>query len=367
MRTYVQKQRPTQQMKSINSTTYGRTFFGQNHAEHSIMHLQRTIGNQAALRLLQANTEELETDSATTTLSRFAYDFSRIPLHAEPHAKIQRNPTISTPGDIYEHEADRVAEQVMRMPEPKMQPACACGGGCPKCRAEQLSLDHGLLQTSRVQPPVARETTAPPIVEEVLRSPGQPLDASTRTFFESRFGHNFSQVRVHTDVRAAESARAVSALAYTVGRDVVLAEGRYAPGSASGRRLLAHELTHVIQQGNAQPTEGGSARAYTSGTGVVNRAESDGAANCPDCRRNSRSPSLHKARAEEGVKPIQSVHSISPTHLSGEAEVQRQLDPNQLTCAALCAICVGTLIAPELILPEIACALCVRMCSAGRA
>ncbi|MGB9632210.1 MAG: DUF4157 domain-containing protein [Chloroflexaceae bacterium] len=90
----------------------------------------------------------------------------------------------------------------------------------------------------------------PPIVHEVLRSPGQPLDAETRAFMEPRFGHDFSRVRVHTDARAAESARAVNALAYTVGRDVVFGAGQYAPGASAGRRLLAHELAHVVQQGD---------------------------------------------------------------------------------------------------------------------
>jgi outer membrane protein OmpA-like peptidoglycan-associated protein len=88
----------------------------------------------------------------------------------------------------------------------------------------------------------------PPIVHETIRSPGQPLDAETRAFMEPRFGHDFSKVRVHTDARAAESARSVNALAYTVGRDVVFGAGQYAPGRHSGRTLIAHELTHVVQQ-----------------------------------------------------------------------------------------------------------------------
>jgi len=93
---------------------------------------------------------------------------------------------------------------------------------------------------------------APLIVHDVLRSPGQPLDAATRSFFEPRFGHDFSQVRVHTDARAAESARAVNALAYTVGRDVVFGAGEYSPKANAGRGLLAHELAHVIQQRNSE-------------------------------------------------------------------------------------------------------------------
>lgn len=91
----------------------------------------------------------------------------------------------------------------------------------------------------------------PPIVHEVLRPPGQPLDPATRAFFEPRFGHDFSQVRVHTDGKAAESTKAVNGLAYTVGRDVVFGPGQFTPQTGVGRKLLAHELTHVLQQGNA--------------------------------------------------------------------------------------------------------------------
>jgi hypothetical protein len=96
----------------------------------------------------------------------------------------------------------------------------------------------------------------PPIVHEVLRSPGQPLDAETLSVFEPRFGHDFSQVRVHTDSNATQSARAVNARAYTVGRDIVFGGGQYAPETHQGRRLLAHELTHTVQQGtHATPAD----------------------------------------------------------------------------------------------------------------
>lgn len=90
--------------------------------------------------------------------------------------------------------------------------------------------------------------TVPPIVHEVLRSPGQPLDPATRAFMELRFRHDFSQVRVHTDTLAAESVRAVNAFAYTVGRDIAFDVGEFAPATTTGRKLLAHELTHVVQQ-----------------------------------------------------------------------------------------------------------------------
>src|SRR5262249_4954205 len=94
----------------------------------------------------------------------------------------------------------------------------------------------------------AEPSEVPPMVHEVLNSPGQSLDAGTRAFFEPRFGHDFSRVRVHTDAKAAESAQAVNAAAYTVGRDVVFGNSQYTPQTGTGQRLLAHELTHVIQQ-----------------------------------------------------------------------------------------------------------------------
>lgn len=90
--------------------------------------------------------------------------------------------------------------------------------------------------------------TVPPIVHDVLRSPGQPLSQPTRAFFEPRFGHDFSKVRIHADTAAADSAQSVNAQAYTVGSQIVFGTGQYRPDSATGKRLLAHELTHVTQQ-----------------------------------------------------------------------------------------------------------------------
>ncbi len=92
----------------------------------------------------------------------------------------------------------------------------------------------------------------PAIVEDVLRRPGQAIDASTRAFMERRFGRDFSAVRVHTDARAAESARAVNAEAYTAGRSIVFGDRAYAPSTERGRYLIAHELTHVVQQNGAR-------------------------------------------------------------------------------------------------------------------
>jgi Domain of unknown function (DUF4157) len=130
---------------------------------------------------------------------------------------------------------------------PALQRKCACGGSagsggeCAQCKKKNLQ--------RRAEGSGSGPETAPPIVNDVLRSPGQPLDAETRGYFEPRFGHDFSKVRVHTDAESAESAHAVNALAYTVGQQIVFGAGLYQPNALSGKRMLAHELTHVVQQG----------------------------------------------------------------------------------------------------------------------
>ncbi|HEX7312765.1 MAG TPA: DUF4157 domain-containing protein [Pyrinomonadaceae bacterium] len=177
------------------------------------------------------------------------HDFGRIPMLAGARPPLQPKLTVSAPGDAYEQEADSISEQVMLMREPQLQRACACGGECAGCKTEESGEEEPRVQTKRVGSGDPGHAEAPPVVNEVLRSPGQPLDASTRAFMEPRFGHDFSRVRVRTDAKAAESARAVNALAYTSMNNIVFGAGQYAPGTSEGRRLLAHELTHVIQQG----------------------------------------------------------------------------------------------------------------------
>jgi hypothetical protein len=186
--------------------------------------------------MLQTHTEEPEAEADS------------IPIHTPAAGVIQTKLAINEPGDSYEQDADRMAEQVMSAPEPQLRRACPCGGGCPKCRTEQSGRAHESLQTKRVQAGDAGQTAAPPIVGELLRSPGQPLDAATRSFMEPRFGYDFSRVRVHTGAVAEESARDVNAHAYTVGHNVVFGAGRFAPETHAGRLLIAHELTHVVQQ-----------------------------------------------------------------------------------------------------------------------
>lgn len=127
---------------------------------------------------------------------------------------------------------------------------CTADKECDECRAKRFGLQRAAFGNA--------PALMPPIVNEVLQSSGQALDAGTRGLMEARFGHNFSNVRVHTDARSAESASAVNARAYTVGQDVVFGAGEFAPRTRAGQLLLAHELTHMIQQrgGYSRSAEG---------------------------------------------------------------------------------------------------------------
>ncbi len=178
---------------------------------------------------------------------------------------IQAKLTINEPGDQYEQEADRVAERVMRMLDLSLTEKTAVSRWprgvriqrmCPGCEEElhrqpiEEEDEEETLQTKEV--PGHTPEVTPDVQAQVnpIEGGGQPLPQSVRAFFEPRFGHDFSQVRIHTDGRAAESANAVHSLAYTVGRDIVFGAGRYAPETLAGRRLVAHELTHILQQRN---------------------------------------------------------------------------------------------------------------------
>ena len=226
-----------------------------------IRFLQRTVGNQAVSKLIRSG-------------------------------GLQANLRIGQPGDVYEQEADRVADAVMRMPEPGVQRQVE-----PEEEEEETlqskplaSQITPLVQVQRQEEPEEEEEetlNAKPLSEEIthlvqrqvepeeeeeelqakatsgrisevtpnlkshilsLKGGGQPLSGTERAFFEPRFGADFSHVRIHNDPSAANVARLINARAFTRGRDVVFGNGEYAPGTSSGRRLLAHELAHIIQQ-----------------------------------------------------------------------------------------------------------------------
>ena len=241
----------------------------------------------------------------------------RIPANPLWHrlaSRVQPRLTVGAPNDPYEHEADRIADQVMRMPDPAATDApgaiaatrsltpqlgrtCAAGkeeqdekpeakpmgvppstladGGeapplvqmsstttpivhrkcdacdvagatCPKCEEEQTVRRKEVQGAPNITSPVHARIDA-------LRGGGAALPRSVRAFFEPRFGRDLSEVRVHTDSRAAELAKAIHAKAFTIGHDVVFDAQQYAPDTASGRYLLSHELVHVLQQTRSTP------------------------------------------------------------------------------------------------------------------
>lgn len=213
----------------------------------------RGLLGQTPRRILQVDAEKPDVDLTRPASLRSEHDFSRIPLHPPAAGVMPAKLAMNRPGDSYEHEADRIAENVMRAPGPQLQRACHCGGRCPKCHEEQPNRQPPSLQTNRIHASDIGQIAAPPIVHEVLRSPGQPLDPAARVFMEPHFGYDFSGVRVHTGAAAEKSAQEVSAQAYTVGHNIVFGVGRFAPGTPEGRRLIAHELTHVVQQRSSRP------------------------------------------------------------------------------------------------------------------
>jgi hypothetical protein len=188
MRAFLQKQNQPRRASS-NITRSSTVAPAASHPAHPILHLQRTIRNQAVQRLLgQAEPDDFEARFSIKEVTRFAHKFSQIPVHATSPAGVQAKLTVSAPGDSYEQEADRASEQVMRSPEPQLQHACPCSGGCTKCQTEQPGREHESLQTERVHAGDMGHITAPPIVHGVLASPGQPLDLGARGFMEPRFG-----------------------------------------------------------------------------------------------------------------------------------------------------------------------------------
>ena len=205
------------------------------HSEHSTLHHTQRVfeppsapgagpGNSPA----QAN--ETSFHSAFDRASRFGHDFSQIPIHSPAARVIQTKLAINEPGDQYEQEADRIANQVLTAP------AHTGVSGTPP-RIQRFS-----------GPSNGQLDAAPASVDQVLTSPGRPLEPTLRQDMEQRFGYDFSRVRVHTGAAAEQSARDVNAHAYAMGQNIVFGSGRFAPGTHQGRWLIAHELTHVVQQ-----------------------------------------------------------------------------------------------------------------------
>lgn len=200
-----------------------------SHSSRGACPERRASANEDASKTPRASAQALKPASGVAAAlnsasSGFGHDLSSVPVRH--HAAVRTVSALRRRGDEFEPEAESVTLTLTHAP--LIRRSCSCGGGCPDCR-ESPAVSEG--------------------VREVLRSHGAPLDSETRGFMESRFGHDFSRVRVHTDAQAAGSARALGASAFTVGTHVVFDAGRYAPRTERGRFLLAHELAHVVQQG----------------------------------------------------------------------------------------------------------------------
>jgi hypothetical protein len=197
-------------------------------AAHPFLQMQQNIGNQGILQLLRIG-------------------------------QFQTKLTVGQPNDTYEQEADQLADQVMRMPDPVVQSQSPeeeetlhtsplAGKITPLIQRQSPKEEEEPLQAK------AASETASTVDSNVegninnLRGGGQPLPEPVRNYFEPRFGYDFSQVRVHTDSKAADTAQAVNAKAFTLGQDIVFNTGQYSPEHEEGKKLIAHELTHVVQQ-----------------------------------------------------------------------------------------------------------------------
>lgn len=217
---------------------------------------------------------------------RLASLWNTEPLATKP--VIQTQLEISEPNDKFEQEADRVAEHVMRSAEPgsgisDVSPenrrgcaGCSSGHGvCSQCTGQERTI-----QRKQITPRTA--SGASPyagggLTSEVskIKGGGQPLPESVRAFFEPRFGYDFRQVRIHTQPNENSLSRALSARAFTVGSDVVFAAGQFSPGTTNGKKLIAHELAHVVQQGSGTATSNAAQQSGQSPATIQRFSESD--------------------------------------------------------------------------------------------
>ncbi|OPX86541.1 MAG: hypothetical protein A4E53_02974 [Pelotomaculum sp. PtaB.Bin104] len=300
----------TETAKLNRDVTFVKENLPGNTPLNSFLQLQQTIGNHAVQRILNV-------------------------------CMLQAKLKISQPNDVYEQEADRIANQVLRTPDSALPPP----GGPPHTASPPGSLvrqvlpEEGELQT---KPAGSMGLTATKRQDEedllqksgeeqlsetpsqleswiaALRGSGQPLPASARNFMEPRFSYDFSRVRVHTDARAVELAKAVNARAFTIGRDVVFGAGEYAPGTDAGKRLLAHEFTHVIQQ-----EQGGGLKPVPLNNSLLENRASQAA---PVFTHGSGKISvIHAVALGIARQPLSLNHSIDPGALS-EAELYQEIN-----------------------------------------
>jgi hypothetical protein len=250
------------------------------------------------------------------------------------NVKLQTKLAISSPGDAFEQEADTVADQVMRMPDP----------------ASQRQRTNAF--TSNNQAPLIKRQTNGAAGSSTVASnfisrlgAGVPLDSASRSYFEPRFGRDFSAVRVHTDETAAGSAAKIAARAYTVGNNVVFGAGEWSPSSTAGRRLLAHELAHVAQQTGGTGTiqrqpveeEPGNKQVAT-GDSAVPMDEPNKAPECDDICGNSAAKCIvdsHEKCSDDITKKVETAWKTSATQLATAIDALAESPLSATTAASL--------------------------------
>ena len=217
-------------------------------AAEQMRNLPQLIGNQAMLRLLSQQAQSVTVGTADQAVQ----------------AKLK----IGAIDDPLEHEADRVAEAVLAsapVPAPSRAPGLL-QRKCPACEEEEKQQHETVRRAAMPGSGMAQSSCqngpAGPEVVAAVSQGGAPLSADLRSYFEPRFGHYFSRVRIHDNAAAGAAAQSINARAFTLGRDIAFAPGEYAPGTAQGRRLLAHELAHVVQQADTPASPYVMRKAY---------------------------------------------------------------------------------------------------------
>lgn len=254
---------------------------------------------------------------------------------ARPYGFLQTKLTVGPANDRFEQEADAVADRMIRMdgargaqdgrvnPQPAgaaLQRLChECGdkqSSPPVQTREEAEPQEEDLVRPRLEGAFQPQSLDPQTTESIqaMRGGGRPLPPEERAFFEPRFGRDFGKVRIHADASAGRAARAMGARAFTIGSDVAFAAGQYVPGSLNGRRLLAHELTHVLQQGNVSSGGAQCVRRVcdgpaTGGNSIASGNEADYKAAVRRgtyCRDTGLTGIFHDGRCYREVPPLKS-------------------------------------------------------------
>jgi hypothetical protein len=243
MRTLVQKTNPSKTSASSSALPQHEAIVSNERRDHhSSLQTQASPLTVAVPEKLPSEREPVVPSPPAKSRVCCSQNFAHVPTYSSGVRGI------GEPGNAYEREADQIAEQITRSGAPKLERSCACGGTCAKCETKGSDKEEHPVQAKPISSNFTGEAAVPSPVRKAQLSAGQSLDHSARNFMESRFGHDFGGVRVHSDDAAALGAAAIQARAYTIGSDIFFGAGQYAPSTLHGKRLLAHELTHVLQQ-----------------------------------------------------------------------------------------------------------------------